>query len=159
MNESKFSRKDFLNIAWLASGGLVLSEAAFAGLRFLSPRVGDGEFGGVFALGVADDYPLGSVTPIEGGNFYVVHLEDGGLLAIYKKCTHLGCVVPYEPTLGEFVCPCHGSAFTLEGDLVNPPAPRPLDLFLLTVVDGQIYVDTSQRIERDQAGPEHIVRA
>jgi cytochrome b6-f complex iron-sulfur subunit len=157
MNDKKLSRKEFLNIAWLASGALALSEATFAGLRFLSPRVADGEFGGVFTLGAPEEYPLGSVTPIEGGNFYLVRLEDGGLLAIYQKCTHLGCVVPYEPTKGAFVCPCHGSEFTLEGDLINPPAPRPLDLFLLTLEEGQIFVDTSQRIERDQAGPEHIV--
>lgn len=157
MEEKNFSRKDFLNLTWAAAGAVALSEAAFVGLRFLAPRVTDGEFGGIFNLGPVEQYPFGSVTPIEAGRFYLVRLQDGGLLALHRKCTHLGCVVPYEPTQGQFVCPCHGSAFTTEGDLVNAPAPRPLDLFLLTITDGEIYVDTSQKIERDQARPEHIV--
>lgn len=156
-HEENVSRRDFLNIAWGAAGVLVLGEAAFVGLRFLAPRVVEGEFGGVFNLGRIDDYPPGSVTPVEAGRFYLVRLDDGGFLAMYRRCTHLGCAVPYDPATGQFVCPCHGSAFTTEGQVLNPPAPRPLDLFALSIESGELLVDTGRTIERNQASASDVV--
>lgn len=160
MSDPKLSRKDFMNITWGVVGGLAASELSFVGLRFLSPRATQGEFGGLFNLGSPDQYPAGSVTPVEAGRFYLVRLGDGGFLALYRRCTHLGCAVPYDPAAGQFVCPCHGSAFTTEGDVLNQPAPRPLDLFHLTIDDaGEIIVDTGTPLERDRTNPEYIVYA
>lgn len=149
-----------MNIVWGAAGVLAATELGLAGLRFLSPRTAEGEFGGTFNLGKPDQFPPGSVTPMEAGQFYLVRLEDGGLLAVYRRCTHLGCAVPYDPGNRQFVCPCHGSAFTADGDVLNAPAPRPLDLFTLSInTDGEIVVDTGITIERDHADPETIVYA
>lgn len=160
MPEDKFSRRNFLNLSLAAGGAIALSEALFIGLRFFAPKATQGEFGGQFNLGSPDQFPAGSVTPVEAGRFYLVRLQDGGLLAVYRRCTHLGCSVPYDPSIGQFVCPCHGSAFTMEGDVINPPAPRPLDLFMLTITEsGEILVDTSMPIERDRLNPDQIVYA
>ena len=157
MSEHKVSRRDFLNIAWGAAGLLAATELGLVGLRFLSPRSVDGEFGGTFNLGNPDQYPAGSVTPVEAGRFYLVRLEDGGLLAIYRRCTHLGCAVPFDQGAGQFVCPCHGSAFTPDGDVLNPPAPRPLDLFEVIIEDGQVKVDTSSPLPRQKFDPVQVV--
>jgi cytochrome b6-f complex iron-sulfur subunit len=160
MAENKVSRRDFLNIVWGAAGAIAVTELGLTGLRFLSPRTVEGQFGGEFNLGSPDQYPPGSVTPVEAGRFYLVRLEDGGLLAIYRRCTHLGCAVPYDQAAGQFVCPCHGSAFTADGDLLNAPAPRPLDLFTLSInQDGEILVDTGKAIERDHTDPAVVVYA
>jgi cytochrome b6-f complex iron-sulfur subunit len=160
MSEQKVTRRDFLNIVWGAAGALAVTELSLAGLRFLSPRTAEGEFGGSFNLGAVDQYPAGSVTPVEAGRFYLVRLENGGLLAIYRRCTHLGCAVPFDQGSGQFVCPCHGSAFTADGDVINPPAPRALDLFTLNINEaGEIIVDTGITIERDHPNPEHVVYA
>ena len=160
MSENKVSRRDFLNIVWGAAGALAITELSLVGLRFLSPRTAEGEFGGTFNLGSPDQYPAGSVTPVEAGRFYLVRLEDGGFLSVYRRCTHLGCAVPFDQGSGQFVCPCHGSAFTADGDVLSPPAPRPLDLFALTInEDGEIIVDTGTTIERDHPSPEHNVYA
>lgn len=157
MPENKLSRKDLINITWGAAGLLAISELSLVGLKFLSPRSTEGEFGGLFNLGDLNQFPTGSVTPVEAGRFYLVRLSDGGFLAVYRRCTHLGCAVPYEQSTGKFVCPCHGSEFTMDGDVLNEPAPRPLDLFPLSINEaGEIEVDTSSPIERDQAKPEHI---
>lgn len=158
MSKSEVSRRDFLNITWSAMGALVIGELSFAGLKFLSPRATDGEFGGEFNLGPYADFPAGSVTPVEAGRFYLVRLDDGGFLAIYRRCTHLGCAVPFDQASGQFVCPCHGSVFTNEGDVLNQPAPRPLDLFELSVNEaGELVVDTSSPIERNRTSPDDIV--
>lgn len=160
MTENKVNRRDFLNLAWGVAGALAITELSLVGLRFLSPRTAEGEFGGSFNLGPVEGYPPGSVTPVEAGRFYLVRLADGGLLAAYRRCTHLGCAVTFNQGTGQFVCPCHGSEFTSDGDVINPPAPRPLDLFALTINEtGEILVDTGISIERDHPSPDHLVYA
>ncbi|MBT3323444.1 MAG: Rieske 2Fe-2S domain-containing protein [Anaerolineae bacterium] len=156
----KLSRRDFLGLAWGAAGALAITELSFVGFKFLSPRATDGEFGGEFNLGAYEDYPLGSVTPVEMGRFYLVRLENGGFLAIYRRCTHLGCAVPFDQATGKFTCPCHGSVFTNEGDVLNQPAPRPLDLFALSMnEEGEIIVNTSSPIQRDKTSVEDVFHA
>ncbi|CAG0953244.1 partial cytochrome b6-f complex iron-sulfur subunit, partial [Anaerolineae bacterium] len=108
-------------------------------------------------LGAVDSFPLGSVTPITNGRFYLVRQQDGGFLALYHKCTHLGCAVPWNPEKGQFICPCHASAFESTGQVINPPAPRPLDRFPITLVEGQVKVDTGIRIERDRTSISDVV--
>jgi cytochrome b6-f complex iron-sulfur subunit len=148
--ESDTTRRNFLKAAWGALGALVLGEGALVTYRFFSPKVSAGEFGGVFNAGPVDDYPPGSVTPFYAGRFYLVRQEDGGFLALYRKCTHLGCAVPWNQAEGKFVCPCHASAFEPDGEVLNPPAPRPLDRFPITIDEnGDILVDTGEAIQRD----------
>ena len=153
------SRRGMLKLVWSAAGAAALGEGVFAGLKFLAPRVVEGEFGGMFEVGAVDDFPPGTVTPVEAGRFYLVRLDDGGFLAIYQRCTHLGCAVPFDAAQGSFVCPCHGSAFELDGAVVNPPAPRPLDLFALEIADGMVHVDTGSAIERDRTAPGDAAQA
>jgi cytochrome b6-f complex iron-sulfur subunit len=152
-------RRDFLKIAWGVAGGLALVEVGAMTLSFLAPRSAEGEFGGVFNVGAVDEFPPGTVTPFNEGRFYLVRLTDGGFLALYRKCTHLGCAVPWNQAENRFVCPCHASAFEADGDVINPPAPRPLDRFAVSITDGQIQVDTSTPIERDHPSPDDLVYA
>lgn len=157
--ENMVSRRDFLKLAWGAAGALALVEATGVGLSFFAPRVVEGEFGGVFEAGLADSFPVGSVTPFTQGRFYLVRMPEGGFLALYRKCTHLGCAVPWNPAEGRFMCPCHASAFEMDGTVINPPAPRPLDRFAVTIVDGMVKVDTGKAISRDKTSADDLVYA
>lgn len=160
MSDKNVSRRDFLNSLWGLAGIAAISEISIVGLRFLTPKTVEGEFGGEFNLGDYNQFPPGSVTPVEAGRFYLVRLEDGGFLAVYRRCTHLGCAVPYDQATRQFVCPCHGSAFTMDGDVLNEPAPRPLDLFILSISEtSELIVNTSERIERNNIDPAHIIYA
>ena len=151
------SRRDVLKLTLGAAGLAALGESIFIGLSFLSPRIGEGEFGAEITAGAVDQFPAGSVTAFNQGRFTLVRLADGGLLALYRRCTHLGCSVPYDPVEGQFVCPCHGSAFSTDGEVLNPPAPRPLDQFPITIRDGNILVDTGQPITREPHSQAQIV--
>ena len=154
----KLTRGQFFGVAWLGAMGLVTAETVFALGRYIQP-VSTGGFGGWILAGNVDDFEVDSVTYILSGRFYIVR-NDLGLLAIWQKCTHLGCAVPYDQGTGQFVCPCHGSAFTADGDVLNAPAPRPLDLFSLSISeDGEILVDTGKAIERDHTDPAVVVYA
>ena len=92
------SRRDILKTAWAALGGLVALEMGGLALAYMQPRLAEGEFGGVVTVGKLEDFPPGSVTHMPNGRFYLVRLADGGLLALYQRCTHLGCSVPWDQT-------------------------------------------------------------
>jgi cytochrome b6-f complex iron-sulfur subunit len=157
MTEKTISRRDMLKTAWAVVGGLALIELGGVTLAYMQPRLTEGEFGSLITAGKVDDFPAGSVTQLPNGRFYLARLIDGGFLALYQRCTHLGCNVPWDQTQGQFICPCHSSKFSPEGELLNPPAPRPLDLFALTIEDGLVKVDTSQPITRYKFDPSQVV--
>ncbi len=77
------------------------------------------------------------------GRFFLIH-PPGGIVAAYRKCTHLGCTVPYNKAEDQFHCPCHGSLYDKHMALVTGgPAPRGLDLFHIADVNGALIVDTN----------------
>lgn len=149
------TRRDFLRVAWGASAWLAAGASGFVGLRFLSSRQVESDFGKVLRVGRVDDFEPGTVTPINNGRFFLVRAEDGGFLALYRKCTHLDCVVIWQEDQSRFYCPCHGSVFEEDGAVVNPPAPLPLMRFPIIIDErGRIDVDTGSLIERRHVSPD-----
>jgi len=155
--EPALSRRDFLQAAWAVLGGAALLETAGIFLAYLQPRLAEGEFGSIIVAGKVEDFPPNSVTHITNGRFYVVRLGDGGFLAVYHRCTHLGCTVPWDGQAQKFICPCHSSEFDQQGAVKNPPAPRPLDVFALIIAEGEVRVDTSKPIQRQTADTAQVV--
>ncbi|NIU57437.1 MAG: Rieske 2Fe-2S domain-containing protein, partial [Phycisphaerae bacterium] len=107
---------------------------------FSLPRFEEGEFGGQFPLGRADEVlppPGGDPINMPKGRFWLVRNAEGSVLAIYKVCTHLGCLYNWQSQNNRFYCPCHGSQFQLDGTYIQGPAPRSLDRFVVKLVDGK----------------------
>jgi cytochrome b6-f complex iron-sulfur subunit len=155
--KDRLSRRDALKLAWLALGGVVSLEVGGLAVAYAQPRLAEGEFGTLIQVGSVDEFPPGSVTHISNGRFYLARLEDGGFLAIYQRCTHLGCNVPWDQKEGAFICPCHNSHFSSKGELLSPPAPRPLDLFPVQIQDGIVSVDTGTIINREKFDAGQVV--
>ena len=61
-----------------------------------------------------------------------------GIVALYQKCVHLGCRVPWCQTSQWFECPCHGSKYNRVGEKKGGPAPRGLDRFPVDVTGGKV---------------------
>jgi cytochrome b6-f complex iron-sulfur subunit len=151
------TRRRVLQMGFWASVGAAVAGMAACGVDLLYPRNVVG-FGGVVSAGDVSLYPPGSKTQVPEGRFWLVHLteEQGGpgLLALWWKCPHLGCTVPWRPTFlwpdeqtgapkqGWFRCPCHGSTYTDAGVRVYGPAPRSMDTMALTIDGGRISVNT-----------------
>ena len=131
------NRREFLNLAWLASLGFLTLEVAGASVIFAFPRFKEGEFGGIFVLGPVSDLPEVMAPP---ENFPKVKIwisnTDKGLLALYKVCPHLGCLYGWNDQEFKFICPCHGSQYQHDGTYIQGPAPRSLDRFVIQIVDG-----------------------
>ncbi len=141
----KLTRRELLNYAWLASLGILMVDIAGISFLFAMPRFKEGEFGGVFSLGPASELPPVNTPPVNNpkGRFWLTRSEDG-VLALYKVCTHLGCLYNWNDQEGKFICPCHGSQFQYDGTYIRGPAPRSLDRFVVQVVspDGRILAET-----------------
>ena len=159
ITRERFTRRDMLKTSWAVLGGLAFLELGVISLAYMQPRLAEGEFGGLITAGNVADFPNGSVTHIANGRFYLARLADGGFLALYQRCTHLGCSVPWDQEAGQLICPCHSSSFSVEGDVLNPPAPRPLDLFPISIANGVVQVDTSRPIQRTAFSPDQVVYA
>jgi cytochrome b6-f complex iron-sulfur subunit len=156
--DTAVSRRDFIGLSWRVVTAFAAGEAAYFGLRFLASRKAEGDFGEIVTAGIVEDFPLGTITPFDTQHFFLVHFEDGGFLALHTKCTHLACAVTWNERAGRFVCPCHGSEFDRHGDVINPPAPTPLDRFSVEIDDeGRVKVDTRTPITRESIGEEVIV--
>jgi cytochrome b6-f complex iron-sulfur subunit len=145
-----------------------VSLAGFGGavLAFLWPQLSGG-FGSKINIGTVSDI---AKAIRDNGNFYYVPegrawitaypveslpkakkiypasvtdgMEQGGIVALYQKCVHLGCRVPNCPTSQWFECPCHGSQYNRVGEKKGGPAPRGLDRFAVSVGGGSITIDT-----------------
>ena len=154
---NKLTRSQFLGIAWGGSLVVLLGQSVVALLNFMKP-VSSGGFGGEIYAGKVEEFAINSVNRILKGRFYIARSEDG-LLALWQKCTHLGCAVPWVEEEGQFHCPCHGSLFDRNGEVTGGPAPRPLDLFPVSVRSGEVWVDTSQPTERSEFDPSQVTGA
>ncbi len=147
------SRRDFLNMTWVATVLGLFGQASIALFNFLKPRIEEGGFGSKVIAGQIEEFTPGTVSRVQKGRFYISRLEDGGVLALWQRCTHLGCTVPWSDEQKVFHCPCHSSVFTPEGDVISGPAPRPMDIFPVEIIDGVLVIDTGAPIQRDKFIP------
>ena len=150
------SRREFLRFTWAFSVLGLFGQASMALWRFFKPRIAAGAFGSQVNAGFLGEFEPGTVSHVQAGRYYISRLEDGGLLALWQRCTHLGCTVPWDETAGEFRCPCHSSVFNRVGEVISGPAPRPMDLFPITIEDNQIVVNTGEAIQRDKFDPSQV---
>jgi cytochrome b6-f complex iron-sulfur subunit len=145
---------------WVGWGAVMvlLSQWAIGFVSFFTPKR-LGAFGGNVVAGNVSDYNIGDVTQWRDGKFYITRVPEG-FMALYWKCPHLGCTVPWAPTdpsmpgppdggdqaftdKGRFKCPCHGSIYNRYGQIIQGPAPRPMDHFPMTFdATGRITVST-----------------
>lgn len=151
------SRRSFLGIAWGGSLAVLLGQGLIALLNYMRP-VSSGGFGGLIYAGKVEEFAINSVNRILAGRFFIARSPEG-FLALWQKCTHLGCAVPWVEEEGHFHCPCHGSLFDRNGEVLGGPAPRPLDTFPLTVRSGEVWVDTSKPTQRSEFDSSQITGA
>jgi cytochrome b6-f complex iron-sulfur subunit len=142
------SRRSFfqLTLGWLA-GSFAVGATAAAAVRFLVPNVLY-EPGQRFKAGRPEDYADGSVTFLEDERVFLVR-KGNTFRCLSAVCTHLGCTV--NRTSQGYHCPCHGSVFSNEGQVLGGPAPRGLEWFAVTMSrDNRLVVDKNLSVSADK---------
>ncbi|HUS14172.1 MAG TPA: ubiquinol-cytochrome c reductase iron-sulfur subunit [Chloroflexia bacterium] len=158
------SRRDFMRLTMLGSLGAMTLGGLGAFLAFFWPQR-TSAFGSKITAGTLDDIKDGDVVAFRDGKFWLSRYKEPALgdksvlIALYWKCKHLGCTVPWKPEenfqtyQGIFHCPCHGSIYTRYGQNVAGPAPAPLDIMAISLEGKKIVVDSGKRTERQQYDP------
>jgi len=170
------SRRNFIRASFWGGLGLTLLGSVGLLLDFLYPRNVRG-FGGPVPAGNVADYVKGANPVMNSeGQFWIANLDPtdtrpggtagaDGLLALWRKCPHLGCTVPWVATFnyegdggGWYRCPCHGSTYTKTGIRVFGPAPRSMDTMLIEVdASGNITVQTGSVTPGGPDNPERVL--
>lgn len=149
------SRRRLLNFITGGAVAVAASPALYVAGQFLIPPVEEAGVGGAM---IAKDIlgnpipasqilaePPGSralVAGLSGEPTYLIVKPDQTLdsIGILDNCTHLGCTFPWNPTDQEFQCPCHGSRYAPDGSVLRGPAPLPLKIFHVAVIDNSILI-------------------
>jgi len=155
-------RREFFVKLGIGAGLAALAGQGLASLRSLVPNVSY-DAPTTVKLGHPSEFPDG-MKFLPDQRLYVFR-EGKVLHAISAVCTHLGCTVRAEALsqvetrtvegsplriTHRFLCPCHGSKYTGDGENVAGPAPRPLAWYHLSIApdDGQLVVDLAAPVER-----------
>ena len=162
------TRRQFLNRSILGAFGLSVAGFGAAMLGFLWPTLQAGGFGSAINAGKLSDilasidsvkapyyvpsarayvnrYPADQIAKAKASGAYADPILTGyeaGLVALYQKCVHLGCRVPWCQSSQWFECPCHGSQYNRVGEKKGGPAPRGLDRFAISSDGGNVTIDT-----------------
>ena len=135
-------RRDFLAKIGLGACAVTAAGAALTVLDYLEPKVLF-EPPTSFKAGNVADFPEGTVRFNAEQKTYIIGTAQG-VFALSAVCTHLGCITRHNSSEGVIACPCHGSVFDLEGNVLHGPAPQPLPwLEVRADAAGNLVVDTS----------------
>lgn len=73
------------------------------------------------------------------GRAFIASLP-GGVTVFSPVCTHLGCLVNWDRNRKEFLCPCHGGRYAMDGTVIAGPPPAPLTRLPIEVRDGAVHI-------------------
>jgi cytochrome b6-f complex iron-sulfur subunit len=168
------SRRDFLRTSLLGSLGMFTAQFGGASLAFLWPKLTG--FGSIItvpeSLDTIRDQIQESRQPYYygAGRFFLISYNGDGdqpggiyegltsqnLMAVYQKCAHLGCRVPFCDQSRWFECPCHGSKYNYAGEWRLGPAPTGLHRFAVRIQGNTVNVDTSKVVPGPPRGTDTI---
>ncbi len=171
VEESGVTRRQFFNRAMNATFFSFLGLMGLGSLAMFWPKL-QGGFGSDVDAGLVTDLQTqvvasdGAVIPVfvpearayvvpapttASDQFADIPVAAGGLMALFQRCVHLGCRVPWCATSVGFECPCHGSKYNSIGEYFDGPAPRNLDRFAVEVVGDRFVIKTGTILETPRA--------
>ena len=118
----------------------VLGSSLYSALRYLLPPLEVSQ--GVAQRIKKEEIPTGRSKDIVVNNIpaIVINIPQKGYIAYSKVCTHLGCLVQFEPEKRVFICPCHAGTFDINGNVISGPPPRPLTRIPLRIEGDEIII-------------------
>ena len=144
--DSGHSRRDFIKrfSVWAAASAGVLASISL--LRQFVPRLSGHQKR--FKIGRKNNYPVNTFTYLADRQLFV-YRDHEGIRAVSAVCTHLGCIV--EKSEEGFQCPCHGSCYNEDGEVLSGAATKDLPWYELQKdVDGQIVVDQGRLVDPER---------
>ena len=145
-HQAGHTRRDFIRrlAAWTAASAGLL--AGISLLRQFVPRLT--QYQKRFKIGRKNNYPVNTFTYLADRQLFV-YRDHQGIRAVSAVCTHLGCII--EKSEDGFQCPCHGSCYNKNGEVLSGAATKDLPWYSLHKdPDGQIVVDQGRLVDPGQ---------
>lgn len=142
---ARFSRRRFVDYLLGTSAFATLVAIFYPIFRFLiPPEIVEAQQNSVVA-GKANDIPVNSGKIFKFGSKpgLLVRTQSGDFKAFSASCTHLDCIVQYDPNSKQIICACHNGVYDLTGKNISGPPPRPLDEFTVKLSGDDITVTKS----------------
>jgi len=170
--ESGVTRRQFFNRAISATFFAFLGMQGIYYLAFMWPKLSGGfgsdvDAGDIGEIQTAVFASDGSILPlfVPEAKAYIVpapsssvseqfagqSVATDNLMALFQRCVHLGCRVPWCGPSQGFECPCHGSKYNSIGQYFAGPAPRNLDRFVVENQNSRLIIRTGQIVETPRA--------
>lgn len=139
--EEEVTRREFARYLVLGTGALAAANLGLAAWTQLR-RINHGTPQPIVAL---SSVPVGDTYlfryPTKADPAVLLRVDESQVVAFSQQCTHLGCVVYFQPDEERWHCPCHEGNFeALSGDVISGPPTRPLGRIDVEVrSDGMIW--------------------
>lgn len=136
------SRRQFLDYLLGTSAFATLAAIFYPVFKFMTPpQVVEAQQNSVVAAKTSE-------IPVNSGKIFkfgskpgiIIRTETGDIKAFSASCTHLDCIVQYQPDAKNILCACHGGQFDLTGRNIAGPPPRPLEEFVVNIKGDDIVV-------------------
>lgn len=157
--DETITRRDFFSLVGWGGVAATMGGSAYSFYRFYSPNVLY-ETQKVFKIGKLSDYQEGLSEKWKKERQVWVVRNERGLYVMISICRHLGCTPNWFQDKNVFLCPCHGSIFSIEGNVLGGPSPRLLWRAAVKIdpTDEQIVVDFNHRQDPDPMSTEQGLR-
>jgi menaquinol-cytochrome c reductase iron-sulfur subunit len=151
----QMSRREFVGIVTAAAGTFMGALIGIPAISYLiAPSLTKESADVWIPAGPVENYPVGVPTlfnfnrtkvngwekTVNSYGVYILHHDDGSILALSNKCTHLSCRVNWKPEESVYICPCHDAFFDINGQIVKGPQPRPLDDYETKVEEDNLFI-------------------
>jgi cytochrome b6-f complex iron-sulfur subunit len=141
--EVDVTRRDLLDWIVYFCSTVFGAAIAFPALAYLWPITKSGPVKVREEVGDAETWDVWSAKKVAVANKPVLVIRtDKGFVAYSAVCTHLGCLVEFDPAQHNIICPCHAAWFDIEGKVGGGPPPRPLASYKASEVQGRVFVST-----------------
>jgi cytochrome b6-f complex iron-sulfur subunit len=139
---ARVSRRRFIDYLLGTSAFATLAAIFYPIFRFMvPPNIVEAQQNSVVA-GKTNEIAVNSGKIFKFGSKpgLLVRTQAGDFKAFSASCTHLDCIVQYDPNSKQIICACHNGAYDLTGKNVSGPPPRPLDEFIVKVNGDDVTV-------------------
>ncbi len=150
------NRRDFVKVVTAFVGSVMGAVMGIPIIGYvIDPALQKQETDEWIPLGPLEEYPLNEPTPFtytltqvngwerttNSYGTYVLRKSETEVEVLSSRCTHLSCRVTWDEADHVYKCPCHDARFSIEGDVISGPPPRPLDVYETKVEDGVLYIN------------------
>ena len=151
----QMSRREFVGIVTAAVGTFMGAVLGIPAINYLIAPALKKETADVWIpAGPVENYLVGVPTlfnfnrtkvngwekTVNSYGVYLIRHEDGSILALSNKCTHLSCRVNWKPETSAYQCPCHDALFDIDGQIIKGPQPRPLDEYETKIEENILFI-------------------